>query len=271
MSSLSSNVLEKIVAGKKKQIARQKSRVSVETLENQIAAAESARGFCQRIELMRRSGQAAVIAECKKASPSKGVMRADYRPASIAKSYAKNGAACLSVLTDEKFFQGSPEHLQQAKSACALPVLRKDFMIDPYQVYEARAMGADCILLIVALLNFEQLRNLGDLALALGMDVLVEVHSKVELQLALELPYRLIGINNRNLKTFHTSIKTSIKLRQLVPSDRILVSESGIHSSEDVEQLMAVGIDVFLVGESFMRAEDPGAKLSAIFGTQQQR
>ena len=218
------------------------------------------------IESRLRMGEPAVIAEIKKASPSKGVLRADFRPAEIAASYARAGAACLSVLTDRDFFQGAPEHLQQARAACALPVLRKDFIIDPYQVYEARVWGADCILLIVAALGDAQLTELSDLALHLGMDVLVEVHDAEELERALALHVPLIGINNRSLRTFETRLDVTLGLLGRIPAGRIVVTESGILAPEDVALMRANGVHAFLVGEAFMRAPDPGERLMQLFG-----
>jgi len=206
-----------------------------------------------------------VIAEVKKASPSKGVMRPDFRPAEIARSYEAGGAACLSVLTDVDFFQGADAYLQEARSACSLPVLRKDFTIDPYQVYEARVLGADCILLIVAALGDAALVELSELAAELDMDVLVEVHDGEELERALATPARLIGINNRNLRTFATTLDTTLELRSRVPAQRLLVTESGIVTREDVARMRGADVHAFLVGETFMRAEDPGAELRRLF------
>jgi indole-3-glycerol phosphate synthase len=211
------------------------------------------------------NGQAAVIAEIKKASPSKGVLREDFRPAQIAQSYASGGAACLSVLTDADYFQGHEDYLQQAREACDLPVIRKDFIIDPYQVYEARAINADCILLIVAALEDERMRELSELAHELGMDVLVEVHDAEELQRALKLNIPLMGINNRNLRTFETSLDTTLDLLDSIPDDRIVVTESGIHTAEDVVLMRNNQVNTFLVGEAFMRADEPGEKLSELF------
>jgi len=223
------------------------------------------RGFVTALETKIAAGQAGVIAEVKKASPSKGVMRADFHPAEIARSYATGGAACLSVLTDVDFFQGADAYLQEARAACSLPVLRKDFTIDPYQVYEARALGADCILLIVAALGDAALVELAALAEELGMDVLVEVHDDVELERALSTPARLIGINNRNLRTFATTLDTTLELRSRMPADRLLVTESGIVTREDVAKMRGADVNAFLVGETFMRAEDPGAELKRLF------
>ena len=237
-------------------------------LEQVMAAAESApttRGFVDALQERLDLKQPAVIAEIKKASPSKGVMREHFDPVEIAKSYAQHGAACLSVLTDVDFFQGCDEYLQQARDACNLPVLRKDFMIDPYQVYEARALGADCILLIVACLSDDHLNELSGLAHNLEMDVLIEVHDEQELERALRVPNKLIGINNRNLHTFETTLNTTISMRDKIPSDCLLVSESGIHTPDDVKLLQDNGVNAFLVGEAFMAADDPGAKLKELF------
>ena len=261
------NVLSSIIRDKAAEVAKRQSEVSVQQLKSHIAQIEPPRGFQRRIREFISANQTAVIAESKKASPSKGVMREDYDPASIARSYEKNGAACLSVLTDSKYFQGSLHDLELARSVCELPALRKDFMIEPYQIYESRAHGADCILLIVAVLTLRKLRELGELATELDMDVLVEVHTEAELKTALELPHDLIGINNRDLRTFETSIETSIHLRKLVPDDRIVVSESGIHNEEHVQRLNHNGISACLVGESFMRSADPGLQMASMFRT----
>ena len=223
------------------------------------------RGFVEAIKARINSGESAVIAEIKKASPSKGVMRDNFKPAEIAVSYENGGASCLSVLTDIDFFQGCDEYLQQARSACSLPVLRKDFMIDAYQVYEARAMGADCILLIVAVLDDAQLSELAELAHQLGMDVLVEVHDAEELQRALHLNTTLVGINNRDLRTFETSLQTTLSLLATIPDDRIVVTESGIHTPADVALMRDNNVHAFLVGEAFMRVDEPGEKLKALF------
>jgi indole-3-glycerol phosphate synthase len=227
-----------------------------------------ARDFVGAIRAKIAAHQPAVIAEIKKASPSKGVIRTDFRPAEIAASYAAGGAACLSVLTDKDYFQGAPEYLKAARDACDLPVLRKDFMIDSYQVYEARAMGADCILLIVAALSLPQMRELEDIALGLGMAVLVESHDGDELELALQLKTPLIGINNRNLRTFETRLETTIDLMEEIPVDRIVVTESGILTPAAVALMRAHEVDTFLVGEAFMRADDPGAELARLFASQ---
>jgi indole-3-glycerol phosphate synthase len=228
--------------------------------------ADPPRGFVAALRGRIGQGEAAVIAEIKKASPSKGLLRPDFDPAAIARSYAANGAACLSVLTDVDFFQGADAYLRQARAACPLPVLRKDFVIDPYQVYEARALDADCILLIVAALDDAELSALHRLALTLGMDALVEVHDGEELERALDLDAAMIGINNRDLRSFETRLETTLDLRASVPAGVLLVTESGILASEDVARMRAADVHAFLVGEAFMRAEDPGAALTRLFG-----
>jgi indole-3-glycerol phosphate synthase len=235
------------------------------TLRTQVQALPHPAGFIEALQARVQSGAPAVIAEIKKASPSKGVIRADFDPAAIARSYAAAGATCLSVLTDEKYFQGADQYLQQAKQASGLPMLRKDFMVDEYQIWESRALGADCILLIVAALGDAQLMDLSHAALELGMDVLVEVHDADELQRALALRLPLIGINNRNLHTFETTLQTTLDLLPKVPDDRIVVTESGINEPADVATLRAHNVNVFLVGEAFMRAADPGAELTRLF------
>jgi len=228
--------------------------------------ATATRDFTGAIRAKIAAGQAAVIAEIKKASPSKGVLRADFRPAEIAASYAQHGAACLSVLTDAQFFQGSAAYLKQARAACALPVLRKDFIVDEYQVYEARAMGADAILLIAAALDVVQMRAFEALARGLGMAVLVEVHDGAELDAALQLATPLIGVNNRNLRTFEVSLQTTLDLLPRIPAERIVVTESGILKVEDAGLMRSHDVHAFLVGEAFMRADDPGAELAKVFG-----
>lgn len=260
-----SDILNKILAVKTEEIATAKAE---EPLEAVRAAAEFAvppRDFVGAIRARHAANQSAVIAEIKKASPSKGLLRENFNPAEIAQSYAQHGAACLSVLTDKQFFQGSPDYLREAKGACELPVLRKDFMIDPYQVYEARAMGADCILLIVAALQLPLMQELETLAHALGMAVLVEVHDAAELELALQLKTPLMGINNRNLRTFETRLETTLDLVPRIPSERIVVTESGILKPEDVALMRTNQVNTFLVGEAFMRAPDPGAELARLF------
>ena len=262
-----SDILDRINAVKRDEVAAAQARVPLAALRAEAESrAEPTRGFAQALRDKIAAGRSGVIAEVKKASPSKGVLRADFRPADIARSYERHGAACLSVLTDAPHFQGSVEYLQQARAACALPVLRKDFMVDPYQVYEARAMGADCILLIVASLADGQMAELEDCALGLGLDVLVEVHDGAELERALRLKTPLVGINNRNLKTFEVTLDTTLGLLAQVPADRLLVTESGILGPDDVQRMRGAQVHAFLVGEAFMRAPDPGAALSALFG-----
>ncbi len=259
------DLLKKILARKAEEIRDRSARVSLAELSKRAADQPPTRAFAAALEAKIECGVPAVIAEIKKASPSKGVMRADFDPAAIARSYESSGAACLSVLTDADFFQGSEAFLDAARSACELPVLRKDFTIDAYQVYEARAIGADCILLIVAALGDAALLELALLAAELDLDVLVEVHDEEELERALAIPAPLIGVNNRDLRTFETSIETTIRLAAQVPYDRVLVTESGIRTAEDVSRLRAEGIEAFLVGEAFMRAVDPGAALAKLF------
>ena len=262
-----SDILDRILARKVEEIAERSARTPLAELVARCADLADTRGFAAAIEARIDAGQPAVIAEVKKASPSKGVIRAEFDPAAIARSYESGGAACLSVLTDADFFQGSEVYLEQARAACALPVLRKDFTIDPYQVYEARAIGADCILLIVAALDDERLLELSLLAAELDLDVLVEVHDEGELERALEVPAPLIGVNNRNLRSFEVSLETTLRLRARVPAERLLVTESGIVTREDVARLRAAGVDSFLVGETFMRASDPGEALRDLFET----
>ncbi len=261
------DILQRILTRKTDEIAERSARLPLAELIARAADAPETRPFADAIEAKIEAGLPAVIAEVKKASPSKGVIRADFDPAAIARSYEKAGAACLSVLTDKDFFQGSEDFLRQARGACSLPVLRKDFVIDPYQVYEARAIGADCILLIAAALDDAALLELSMLASELDLDVLCEVHDAEELERAQALPVRLIGVNNRNLRTFETTLDTSIELQQLMDYDRILVAESGIHTPDDVERLRDAGINAFLVGEAFMRAQDPGTELKRLFAT----
>jgi indole-3-glycerol phosphate synthase len=261
-----SDILNKILATKKTEVAASKLAVSLDQLQAQAEAQVEPRDFVGSIHKKVMANKAAVIAEIKKASPSKGVIREDFKPAEIAKSYEKAGAACLSVLTDEQYFQGSAAYLKQARAACKLPVLRKDFIIDEYQVFEARAMGADCILLIVAALELAQMQKLEALANELGMAVLVEVHDADELGLALQLDTPLIGINNRNLRTFEVSLQTTLDLLKIMPEDRFVVTESGIFTPDDVKLMMDNQVQGFLVGEAFMRQDDPGAELARVFG-----
>lgn len=259
------DILRKILSRKVEEIAERKRRVPAEELKKRTQEAPAPRGFLKAIRDRIATGLPAVIAEIKKASPSKGLLRADFRPAEIALSYARHDATCLSVLTDVDFFQGSDAYLQEARAACSLPVLRKDFTIDAYQVYEARIIGADAILLIVAALGDVPLRELVELAAQLGMDVLVEVHDAAELERALALPTPLIGVNNRDLRTFQTSLETTLDLLGKIPTDRVVVTESGIHAPADVARMRARGVNAFLVGEAFMKAEEPGQKLAELF------
>lgn len=260
------NILEKILQCKAEEIVERSSHLSLRALSQRIDGLPPPRGFLTQLEDAVQAGRPGVIAELKRASPSKGLLRDPFSPAAIARSYAAGGATCLSVLTDETFFQGSDAYLQEAHAACELPVLRKDFIIDPYQVYEARVMGADCILLIVAALGDAMLNELAQLALDLEMDVLMEVHDGVELERALALNMPLIGINNRNLHTFETRLETTLNLCQAIPDNRFLVTESGIHTAADVTLMRANGVHGFLVGEAFMRAAEPGKKLAELFG-----
>ncbi len=259
------DILKKIIARKHEEITERNQQVSLVEMIERAKTADACRGFVAAMKSKIVAGDAAVIAEIKKASPSKGVIREHFIPAEIAVSYEKGGAACLSVLTDADFFQGSEKYLQQARVACALPVIRKDFIVDPYQVYEARAIDADCILLIVAALDDRQLHELAMLATKLGMDVLVEVHDADELARALPLDLPLIGINNRNLRTFNVSLQTTLDMLEMIPDDRIVVTESAIHSVEDVSLMRKHAVHAFLVGEAFMRADDPGGRLATLF------
>jgi indole-3-glycerol phosphate synthase len=261
------DILQRILARKAEELAERSTKLPLKELSARAADMPDTRGFAAAIEAKIAEGHPAVIAEVKKASPSKGVIRPEFDPAAIARSYEAGGAACLSVLTDKDFFQGCEDFLQQARAACSLPVLRKDFIIDPYQVYEARAIGADCILLIVAALGDADLLELSLLAADLDLDVLCEVHDAEELERAQAVPVPLIGVNNRNLRTFHTSLDTSLELQQLMEYDRVLVAESGIHTPDDVARLRDAGINAFLVGEAFMRAADPGLELKRLFDT----
>lgn len=270
------DILHRILDRKAEEVAERKRKRSLDDLAARVADLEATRGFVAAIDAKLHDGIPAVIAEIKKASPSKGLIRADFNPAEIARSYERGGATCLSVLTDADFFQGHEDYVREAREACSLPILRKDFIVDEYQVYEARVIGADCILLIVAafaskeggdvIYDDKALLELSMLAAELDLDVLVEVHNEDELEVALDLPVPLIGVNNRNLRTFETSLGTSLRLKDRV-GDGTLVAESGIHTPEDVKVLREKGIDCFLVGEAFMRAADPGAELRKLFGT----
>jgi len=259
------DILKRIVEQKAQRVAAQKQAMPLAEVESAAQVAGPVRGFKAALDLRIAAGHAAVIAEAKKTSPSKGLLRADYNPAEIAQQYAAAGAACLSVLTEQDFFEGSDAHFSQARAACNLPLIRKDFVFDPYQVVEARALGADCVLLIVAMLEQAQLQDLHAQAQALGMDVLVEVHDAEELTRALRIEAPLIGINNRDLRSFHTDIKTTLKLIDEVPATTRLVTESGIATVDDVATLRAAGVHAFLVGEAFMRHPDPGEKLKTLF------
>ena len=259
------DILKKILGTKAEEVDRRKQARSVEILQEIAGGIETTRGFYRELQSKASAKKPAIIAEIKKASPSKGVIREDFRPVEISQDYAMNGACCLSVLTDKEYFQGSEVYLQMVRERCPLPVLRKDFMIDPYQVYEARALGADCILLIAAALADDQMQELAGTAVKLGMDVLVEVHDTVELERALTLDTPLIGINNRNLRTFETTLQTTLDLKQAIPSDRLIITESGIHTQEDVQLMLDNSIYTFLVGEAFMRAEFPGQKMRELF------
>ncbi|QRM20646.1 indole-3-glycerol phosphate synthase TrpC [Dechloromonas sp. TW-R-39-2] len=260
-----SDILNKIIATKHEEIAVAAVLKPLSVLESEAAAQVEPRDFVGAIRQKISCGQPAVIAEIKKASPSKGVIRPDFHPADIARSYEQHGAACLSVLTDKQYFQGAPAYLQAARAACALPVLRKDFMVDAYQVVEARAMGADCILLIAAALTLAEMKSLEALAHRYGMAVLVEVHNGEELEAALQLETPLLGINNRNLRTFEVTLDTTLGLLERIPAGRIVVTESGIIKPEDVALMRANSVDAFLVGEAFMRAPEPGVELSRLF------
>jgi indole-3-glycerol phosphate synthase len=258
-------VLKKILARKVEEIAERKEKVSLEQLEQAIQVASAPRGFAKALQEKIAAGESAVIAEIKKASPSKGVIREDFDPVSIAQSYELGGAACLSVLTDVDFFQGADQYLIDARAACALPVIRKDFIVDEYQLYEARAMGADCVLLIVSALQVSELKSLHAKALELGLDVLVEVHDRPELDIALTIENPLIGINNRNLHTFEVSLNNTFDLLDQIPTERVVITESGIHSSQDVKAMKEKDVHGFLVGEAFMRSENPGQQLKSFF------
>jgi indole-3-glycerol phosphate synthase len=261
-----SDILDKIVAVKHQEVAAAQKRKPLEIVRADAESRVLTRDFVGALRAKIAAGLPAVIAEVKKASPSKGVLRAEFIPADIAQSYAEHGAACLSVLTDVQFFQGNVDYLKQARASCQLPVLRKDFMVDAYQIFESRAMGADAVLLIASCLDDAQMADFEAIARSLDMAVLVEVHDQAELERALRLKTPLMGINNRNLQTFEVSLDTTLALRALVPADRILVTESGIQTRDDVLRLGAAGVSAFLVGEAFMRAPEPGEALSALFG-----
>ncbi len=260
-----SDVMRRIIAAKRKEVEQARAAVPPAEVERRAAAASPVRGFEAALRRRVKEGRPAVVAEIKRASPSRGLIRADFDPARIARSYESNGASCLSVLTDREFFGGSPDDLVAARSACALPVLRKDFMIDPYQVHEARSWGADCILLIMDAVADAELDAMARLARKLGMDVLVECHDAGQLERALELPTALIGVNNRDLRTFETRLETTLSLVSRVPPDRLLVAESGISTPADVSRLQAAGVSAYLVGTAFMSADDPGAMLADLF------
>lgn len=259
------DILKRILARKVEEVDERVRKVGKEELAQRVAQAGTPRGFIEHLQDRLQAGQAAVIAEIKKASPSRGLLREDFNPGQIAASYEKGGAACLSVLTDVDFFKGADAYLQQARAACSLPVLRKDFIVDPYQVYEARVLGADAVLLIVAALNDARLLELLQLTRDLGMNALVEVHDAVELERALAIPAPLLGINNRDLRSFETSLDVTLDLLEQIPEDRIVVTESGIHTVEDVSLMRARGVNAFLVGEAFMKAPEPGKRLAELF------
>ena len=258
-------ILKKILARKRVEVAERVALVPLSFLIENLVTASEPRGFTEAVKAKISVGESAVIAEIKKASPSKGVIRNNFDPAQIAKSYEKGGACCLSVLTDIDFFQGSDAHLQAAREACHLPVIRKDFIVDEYQIYEARVLGADCVLLIVAALDEIQLKQLHKLTVSLGMDVLIEVHNEDELEIAIQLDNTLIGINNRDLHTFEVSLDNTYRLLDKIPTKAIVVTESGIHTSDDVAAMRERKVHGFLVGEAFMRSEQPGEKLKELF------
>lgn len=261
------DILQRILATKAHEVEAARRALPLAELEARARArVDAPRGFAAALRARVDAARPAVIAEIKKASPSKGLLRADFRPAQIAATYAAHGAACLSVLTDREYFQGAPEYLREARAACALPVLRKDFLVDPYQVFEAAAMGADCVLLIAAALDDARMAELEDCALRLGLDVLVEVHDSAELERALRLRTPLVGINNRDLRSFETRLETTLDLLPRIPPGRVVVTESGISTAADVARMRGHGVHAFLVGEAFMRREDPGAALEQLFG-----
>lgn len=259
------DILKNILAKKSEEVARRKLNLPLDALRELAGTVSGPRGFYHTLRSKADAKKPAIIAEIKKASPSQGVIRENFKPTEIAVDYAMNGASCLSVLTDKEFFQGSEANLQMVRERCPLPVIRKDFMIDPYQIHESRALGADCVLLIVAALEDGLMKELADTATGLGMDVLVEVHDAGELERALKLDTKLIGINNRNLRSFEVTLQTTLDLKNSVPADRLIVTESGIHSQDDVRMMMEQGIYTFLVGEAFMRAEHPGQKMRELF------
>ena len=259
------DILKKILAKKDQEVARRKIHMSISDLEDIAKEVEGPRGFCDALRRRASNRQPAIIAEIKKASPSKGVIRENFQPVTIAQDYAMNGATCVSVLTDKEFFQGSEAYLQMVRESCPLPALRKDFMVDSYQIYESRALGADCVLLIVAALQDVHMQELADNATQLGMDVLVEVHDAAELERALRLDTPLIGINNRNLRTFETSLQATLELKTQIPDDRLVITESGIHTINDVKLMLDNDIYAFLVGEAFMKSESPGQKMRELF------
>ena len=265
MSSDTPTILKKILARKHEEITERSAQVTIPQLIEQAKSAPAPRGFAAAIAAKIAAGHSGVIAEIKKASPSKGVIREDFDPAAIAESYEQGGACCLSVLTDVDFFQGADEYLKMARSASTLPVIRKDFIIDEYQIYEARAMGADCILLIVSALSEPQLNQLHEVARSLGMDVLIEVHDEAELDIALKLDNPMVGINNRNLHSFEVSLENTYQLLSKIPADKIVITESGIHSPADVAAMRQHNVNAFLVGEAFMRSEEPGEHLAEMF------
>ena len=259
------DILKTILAKKEEEVARRRVQTPVEMLQEIATSAEKPRGFYAALQSKAALKKPAIIAEIKKASPSQGVIRENFQPVTIAQDYAMNGAACLSILTDKEFFQGSEAYLQMVHDRCPLPVLRKDFMIDAYQIYEARSLGADCILLIVAALDDSKMHELSELATKLGMDVLVEVHDANELQRALQLDTKLIGINNRGLRTFKTDLQTTLTLKNDIPEDRLVITESGIHTREDVKLMLSNDVYTFLVGEAFMRVGQSGQKMRELF------
>ena len=265
MTNNTPDILKTILAKKAEEVARRKANMPISALQEIATGVQGPRGFYQALRSKADQQKPAIIAEIKKASPSQGVIREDFRPVDIAVDYAMNGASCLSVLTDKEFFQGSEANLQMVRDKCPLPAIRKDFMIDPYQIHESRALGADCVLLIAAALDDSMLKELHDTATGLGMDVLVEVHDAEELDRALQMDTHMIGINNRNLRTFEVSLQTTLTLKNTIPADKLIVTESGIHTPADVKLMQDNGIYTFLVGEAFMRAERPGLKMRELF------